>query len=87
MCADNVVASEEIRVARVYCGYEDNSAGCDKNVCPARQLDEGGCNWLAAESLHMQHASGNARRAGVGLRHVEGEMVLVPGGGGGGNDR
>lgn len=34
----------------------------------------------------MQHARANARRAGVGLRHVEGETAIVLGVGGGGNN-
>ena len=45
------------------------------------QLGVGDWGWLAAESLHMQHAGANARRAGVGLRHVAGETALWTGGG------
>jgi len=64
----------------------DIVAGCSKNAGKGTQLGVGDGNWLAAESLHMQHAGANARRAGVGLLHVASEMALYGGrsvGGGG----
>jgi len=56
-------------------------AGCNKNAGTGTQLGFNGCNWLTAESLHMQHAGPNARRAGVGLLHVASETALSTGGG------
>ena len=60
-------------------GLGDIVAGCSKNAGTGTQLGVGDWDWLTAESLHMQHAGPNARRAGVGLLHVASEAALSTG--------